>query len=48
MASNNMTQHDFFEKWNWKMSYCFKKGWPPSNTYFWQKAEDAYLKLSSI
>lgn len=30
------------DKWNWKMDYCLKRRWPPSDAYYWNKAEDAW------
>ena len=34
-------------KWNWMMDYCLKNRWPPSNSYFWRKAENDYFKQST-
>jgi len=48
MSSIIKHEHSFIDKWNWKMDYCLKNRWPPSNSYFWAKAEDAYFKQINI
>lgn len=29
-------------KWNWMMDWCFKKGYAPANSYYWNLANSAY------
>lgn len=48
MSSIIKREHSFIDKWNWKMDYCLKKKWPPSNSYFWGKAEEAYFEQLNI
>ena len=47
MDIKNVPEHSFIDKWSWMMDYCLKNRWPPSNSYFWRKAEDAYFKKST-
>lgn len=43
--ANIPTNNDFDQnKWPWMMNHCKQMGWPPADEFYWNKAEDAYLK----
>ena len=32
-------------KWIFMMEYCRKNGWNPAESYYWNKAEEAYNQV---
>jgi len=43
MTENN-TEADNIRKWFWMSDYCRMMWWNPCDSYYWNKAEQAYVK----